>query len=221
MIDDHAPAPADGSDPQTEARRGLVANLAGRGIVDARVLSAMGAVARHHYVESSQRPLAYADRPLSIGLGQTISQPYIVALMAQLAEIGPDDRVLEVGTGSGYGAAILGSLAARVVTIERHERLAAVASSRLRRDGFTNVEVVIGDGTSGWEPEQPYDAIIAAASARTVPRPLLDQLGDGGRLVIPVGRRRRLQTLHRIRRRGDRFADERLGPVRFVPLVGS
>ena len=201
------------------ARALLVTELARRGISDRRVLEAIGSVERHRYVDPADVPSAYDDRPLPIGHGQTISQPYMVALMAAAAEITETDRVLEVGTGSGYGAAVLGCLAAEVWTIERHAELAETARRRLRRDGFDHVTVVIGDGAAGWEPAAPYDAIVVTACPRMVPRSLLAQLGDGGRLIIPLGRRRQTQLLFRIRRRGDGFTDENLGPVRFVPLV--
>ena len=205
----------------TAARSRLVSDLVRRGISDERVLDAMARVARHRYVDPAAAAVAYEDRPLSIGLGQTISQPYIVAMMAEAAEIGPDDRVLEVGTGSGYGAAVLGCIAREVWTIERHAALADRARQRLRRDGFENVSCAIGDGAEGWEPAAPYDAIVVTACPTSVPRPLLAQLADGGRLIIPVGRRRRLQNLYRIRREGDAYSTEDLGLVRFVPLVSN
>jgi protein-L-isoaspartate(D-aspartate) O-methyltransferase len=203
------------------ARRDLVAELFSRGISDPRVLDAIGSVERHRYVDESDSARAYSDRPLAIGLGQTISQPYMVALMAESAEIGEGDSVLEVGTGSGYGAAVLGCLAGEVWTIERHAKLADTARERLRRDGFDRVNVVIGDGTRGWRPAAPYDAIVVTAAPRSVPPDLLDQLADGGRLIIPVGRRRQAQTLLRVRRDGNAFTEEDLGLVRFVPLVAS
>lgn len=199
----------------------MVAELVERGIRDPRVLDAMATVDRDHYVDESMADAAYDDRPLPIGSGQTISQPYIVALMAEAAEISSDDRVLEVGTGSGYGAAVLGCLADEVYTIERRAELADRARRRLRADGFDWVQVVIGDGTRGWAPAAPYDAIVVTASPLTIPRPLIDQLADGGRLVIPVGPRRRVQTLKRVRRRGDLLSRENLGPVRFVPLLSG
>jgi protein-L-isoaspartate(D-aspartate) O-methyltransferase len=203
------------------ARKGLVAELARRGIDDQRVLDAMARVQRHRYVDRADTASAYLDRPLAIGLGQTISQPYIVALMAEVAELDENDRVLEIGTGSGFGAAVLGCLAADVWTLERHAALAERARQRIRSDGFDNVHVAIGDGAKGWEPAAPYDAIVVTASPREVPRALLGQLADGGRLIIPVGRRRRPQTLLRIRRQGESFTTEELGPVRFVPLVSD
>ncbi len=207
-----APSPA-------TARSLLVAELARRGIDDSRVLEAIGKVERHRYVDPADVPNAYEDRPLPIGHDQTISQPYIVALMAAAAEITEHDTVLEVGTGSGYGAAVLGCLAAEVWTIERLADLAERARQRLRRDGFDRVTVVVGDGAAGWEPAAPYDAIVVTACPRMVPRRLLAQLAEGGRMIIPIGRRRQTQLLFRLRRQGGRFTDENLGPVRFVPLV--
>ncbi len=207
-------------DPETaEARMQMASMLADRGIGDERVLAAMAAVERHHFVDDELAAHAYDDRPLPIGSGQTISQPYIVALMAEAAEIEPDDTVLEVGTGSGYGAAVLGHLAAKVWTIERLESLADRARRRLRQDGLDGVTVVIGDGTQGWEPAAPYQAIVVTASPTSIPRQLLAQLADGGRMIIPVGRRTKVQRLVRIRRLGDELLREDLGPVRFVPLV--
>ena len=213
-------APGDPSDlSETRARHELVSLLAARGIADDRVLAAMAAVERHRYVDREWTGRAYDDRPLPIGVGQTISQPYIVAYMAEAAEIEPDDSVLEVGTGSGYGAAVLGHLAGNVWSIERHGSLAESARQRLRRDGLDHVNVMIGDGARGWQPAAPYRAIVVTASPPSIPDSLLDQLADGGRLIIPVGRRRRVQSLIRVRRTGDELQREDLGPVRFVPLV--
>ena len=178
----------------------------------------MEAVPRHHFVPPGERQLAYDDRPLPIGGGQTISQPWIVARMAEALEIQPDDRVLEVGTGSGYAAAVLAELAARVVTIEQDRTLATRAAQVL--DDRDNVVVVVGDGSRGWPDEAPYDAISVAAAAPEVPPPLLDQLADGGRLVMPVGP----SSMHRLlllRRDGEDLVEQDLGAVRFVPLTGE
>lgn len=196
-------------------------DIAARGLTDARVLAAMGSVRRERFVPPDLMDFAYEDRPLPIGSGQTISQPYIVALMAEAAEIGPDDRVLEVGTGSGYGAAVLAHLAAEVWTIERYEGLAKTAHRRLRAEGLDNVHVAVGDGTLGWPEEAPFDAIVVTASAPDVPPALRQQLADGGRLVLPTGPERRAQALLRIRRIADDYTTEDLGPVRFVPLIGD
>ena len=180
----------------------------------------MAAVRREHFVESDLTEAAYEDRPLPIGLGQTISQPFMVAYMAQCAEIDPTDAVLEVGTGSGYGAAILAYRARRVISIERLDDLAASARAALSQIGVNNVEVVTGDGTLGWPAGAPYGAIVVTAAGPRVPQALLDQLADGGRLVIPIGGRRN-QRLVRVVRTEDQFEHQDLGGVRFVPLIGA
>ncbi|HEY0324372.1 MAG TPA: protein-L-isoaspartate(D-aspartate) O-methyltransferase, partial [Allosphingosinicella sp.] len=164
---------------------------------------------------------AYEDRPLPIEAGQTISQPYIVAFMIDAARVRPGQRVLEVGAGSGYAAAILGRIADSVVAIERHPELARIASERMERLGYRNVRIVEGDGTLGFAEEAPYDAILAAAAGRDVPEALLDQLAEGGILVMPVGAPSGAQRLVRVRRRGGRFELEELDAVRFVPLIGE
>ncbi len=203
----------------------MVNDLSRRGIVDRRVLNAMAEVARHRFVEERDRGQAYSDGPLPIGCGQTISQPYIVALMAQAAEIAPADRVLEIGTGSGYGAAVLSRLAGRVWTVERWPTLAARAERRLAAEGHDTVVVVVGDGTDGLEAEAPFDAIVVTASPADIPPALVDQLRapgpdrPGGRLVIPVGPVGGTQHLLRLRRTPTTVETEDLGPVRFVPLV--
>ncbi len=162
-------------------------DLAGRGIADAAVLEAMRTVPREQFVPDHFRIDAFEDRPLPIGQGQTISQPYMVATMAESARLGPADRVLEVGTGSGYGAAVLRELAASVITVERLETLADTASKRLRDVGYDDVEVVVGDGSLGWPGGSPYDVIVVTAAGPKPPEPLLDQLADGGRLSVPIG----------------------------------
>lgn len=192
--------------------------IAGRGVSDERVLSAMRSIPREHFVDPADVREAYEDHPLPIGDGQTISQPYVVALMAEAAELEPDSRVLEVGTGSGYGAAVLGRIAAQVWTIERHAELARTAVPALRAAGVCNVHVLHGDGSRGWPAEAPYDAIVVTAAGEAVPDALLDQLADGGRLIMPVGDPA-AQELTRIRRVGERFEREELGAVRFVPLL--
>ncbi len=203
-------------------RRAMVRDaIAARGVADTRVLQAVGAVRREHFVPPEMAEFAYADTPLPIDAGQTISQPFIVALMAEAAEIGPDDRVLEIGAGSGYSAAVLASIAAEVVTIERHHTLVVAARRRLEAEGFPNVRVVEGDGTLGFPEAGPYDAIVVTAGGPRVPEALREQLADGGRMVIPVGNEDRHQELLRIRRRGDDFEESDLGPVRFVPLIGD
>lgn len=204
------------------AARMVETQIAARGVTDPRVLAAMREVPRDAFVPEGERAAAFDDGPLPIGEGQTISQPYIVALMCEAAEIGPDDRVLDVGTGSGYGSAVASRLAATVCSIERHARLAEAARERLGGLGYGNVEVRVGDGTLGWpEGDAAFDAIIVAAAAPAVPEALKAQLAVGGRLVIPVGARHG-QSLVRVRRTeaGD-FAEEHLGEVAFVPLVGD
>jgi protein-L-isoaspartate(D-aspartate) O-methyltransferase len=193
--------------------------IADRGVRDPAVLEAMRSVPRERFVSEVQSRHAYEDHPLPIGCGQTISQPFIVALMAEAASIRPGARVLEVGTGSGYGAAVLARLAGHVVTIERHDELAHRAASVLGELGFDNVEVVTGDGTLGWPDGAPYDAIVVTAAAQEVPPALLEQLADDGRLVIPVGRWGRSQELVCLHRRGEDIDEVDLGGVAFVPLV--
>ena len=195
-------------------------HIKGRGISDRRVLEAMATVPREAFVGAVQARRAYADGPLPIGEGQTISQPYVVAWMAEAAEVGPGDRVLEVGTGSGYAAAVLGRLADAVYTVERHAVLARAAAERLRKLGCDNVKVRHGDGNEGWSEHAPYDAIVVAAAGPHVPGALRAQLRKGGRLVIPVGGRWATQRLIRERRgESGEFTCEELGAVRFVPLV--
>ena len=193
-----------------------------RGIGDARILDAFRAVPREEFVGEDQRRRAYGDHPLPIEGGQTISQPYIVALMIEAAAIGAGDRVLEVGAGSGYAAAVIGRIAAKVVAVERRPELVEVARERLQRLGYTNVEIVEGDGTMGWPSAAPFDAILAAASGSHVPRPLIEQLADGGRLVMPLGDPGWVQELVKVTRDPDgELVQENLGGVRFVPLIGE
>jgi protein-L-isoaspartate(D-aspartate) O-methyltransferase len=193
-----------------------------RGIDDPAVLDAMGAVPREQFVAPDWTAAAYDDRALPIEDGQTISQPYIVALMATAAGIGKESRVLEVGAGSGYAAAVLGQIAGTVIAIERHDALARLAAERVARLGYDNVRIVSGDGLLGWPEEAPYDAILVAAGGAAVPPPLVEQLRIGGRLVMPVGGRWAGQTLVRMTKAQDgSLVTERLCEVRFVPLVGA
>lgn len=195
--------------------------LAARGLRDATVLAAMGSVPREAFVPEHLQEFTYADTPLPIERGQTISQPYIVALMTAALKLRPTDRVLEVGTGSGYAAAVLGRVAQEVYTIERHGELAELATHRLRDLGFDNVTVRHGDGTLGWPEKAPFDAIVVAAGGPQIPSSLRDQLAVGGRLVIPVGEARSLQRLIRTTRvTEDDYQTDHLDDVRFVPLVG-
>ncbi len=192
-----------------------------RGVHDARVLAAMNAVPREAFLPADLEEFAYDDRPLPIASGQTISQPYVVALMTEALELTGKETVLEIGTGSGYAAAVLAECAAKVYTIERHAELAEVASQRLAEQGFDNVEVRCGDGTLGWPEHAPFDAIVVAAGGPDVPRALLDQLAVGGRLVIPVGTSRAQQLVRVTRKSPTELYREDLGAVQFVPLVGA
>jgi len=204
----------------TQARKELVAELRYKGIRDPRVLSAMEKVPRHLFVLPEYLPWAYDDRPLPIGLGQTISQPYIVALSTEALELSPEDKVLEIGTGSGYQTAILAELAKEVFTVERLAELSWEAQERLRRLGYRNVHFRVGDGTKGWPEEAPFPAILVTAAAPRVPPSLLEQLSEGGRLVIPVGGRFH-QDLWLVRKKGEKPVYEHLCPVSFVPLIGE
>ena len=193
-----------------------------RGITDSAILDAFRDVAREEFVDEEHRRFAYDDNPLPIEAGQTISQPYIVALMIEAAAIRPSDAVLEVGAGSGYAAAVISRIAKRVVSIERHGELAQIARERMARLGYGNVRILQGDGTRGCPDEAPFDAILAAASGSHVPKPLLDQLAPGGRLVMPVGDPGWVQELVKVTKRPDgTTSQENLGGVRFVPLIGE
>lgn len=209
-------------DRSGERRRMVATQIEARGIRDPRVLQAMREVPREAFVEPGWEEAAYADRPLPIGEGQTISQPYIVAAMLEAARIGPRDRVLEVGAGSGYAAALAGRLAASVIAVERLGPLAESARRRLQRLGCANVELRQGDGSLGVPEAAPFDAILVAASGPEVPDALRRQLAPGGRLVLPVGERHGPQRLLRITREAeDGFAEEVLEAVAFVPLIGK
>jgi protein-L-isoaspartate(D-aspartate) O-methyltransferase len=190
-----------------------------RGIRDPRVLEAMSTVPRHEFVPPEERALAYSDQPLPIGEGQTISQPFMVAAMAEAMELAGNERVLEVGTGCGYQAAVLALLARDVYTVEFQAALAEAARERLARLGYGNVYVKIGDGTLGWPEAAPYDAILVTAGAPSMPPPLLEQLAEGGRLVIPIGTPE-FQELRRVRKKEGRTTQEVLYDCRFVPLLG-
>jgi protein-L-isoaspartate(D-aspartate) O-methyltransferase len=193
-----------------------------RGIKDQRVLNAMRQVPRHLFVSPEIAGMAYEDRPLPIGHGQTISQPYIVALMTELAQLAAQDRVLEIGTGSGYQAAILSRLAAQIYTIEYFEPLGLEARRRLKDLHYENVEVRVGDGYQGWPEHQPFDAILVTAAIERVPQPLLDQLKPGGRLVIPMGTESESQSLVVVEKdRQGHIRQRDIIPVRFVPFLGE
>ena len=191
-----------------------------RNIRDERVLRAMAAVPRHRFVAAEYDPHAYADQALPIAAGQTISQPFVVALTAAALQLREDNRVLEIGTGSGYAAAVFSRIVAEVYTVERHRELAIGAARVFDELGYHNIWVRVGDGTRGWQRFAPFDAIAVAAAGPQVPRSLLAQLGEGGRLVMPRGGRDE-QTLIRVTRDRDQYHEEVLGPVRFVPLIGA
>jgi protein-L-isoaspartate(D-aspartate) O-methyltransferase len=220
---DRAGAPAGMSDPYAALRKRMVTEqIQRRGVRDPRVIQAMTSVPRHLFVPEGLRGRAYDDTPLPIGQGQTISQPYIVAFMTEAARLRPEDRALEIGTGSGYQAAILASIVREVFTIEIHQDLARTAGERLAEAGYRNVTVRHGDGYFGWPEHAPFDAIVVTAAPEAVPQPLLDQLKQGGRLVIPVDRDGAgAQDLVRYTRTETGFERETLLPVRFVPMTGE
>lgn len=211
------------SDPRAGEREALVVSLAADGIRDTAVLRAMSRVPRHLFVPASLASAAYADRPLPIGHGQTISQPFVVAFMTEQARLRPGAKVLEVGTGSGYHAAVIAEAGARVFTVEIVEPLARTAEARLRRLGYGgSVTVRAGDGYRGWPEEAPFDAIVVTAAPEEVPAPLIEQLAPGGRLVIPVGPAGGAQELLVVEKRPDGSVDRRtVLPVRFVPMTGE
>lgn len=196
--------------------------IAGRGIREPVILEAFRAVPRERFLSAEYAELAYGDHPLPIESGQTISQPYIVALMIHAAQVRCGDRVLEVGAGSGYAAAVMSRIAGEVIAIERQSDLVQVARERMRCLGYDNVRVVEGDGTRGFSAVAPYDAILAAASGSHVPQPWVDQLADGGRIVMPVGEPGGVQKLIKLTAGpGGKLITEDLGGVRFVPLIGE
>ena len=222
MADGNRSQPDRRLEPDLEgARRAMVELIRARGVRDERVLEAMGRVPREAFVPQSLRWEAYEDAPLPIGEGQTISQPYMVAFMVEALDLRGAERVLEVGAGSGYAAAVLGDLAREVWSVERHPSLAERAAETLAALGAGNVHVVEGDGTLGWPEHAPYDAIVVAAGGERIPEALTEQLAEGGRLVIPVGPAPDFQQLVRLTRRGAGLERETLADVRFVPLVGA
>jgi protein-L-isoaspartate(D-aspartate) O-methyltransferase len=203
----------------TQRTRMVDEQIAARGVRNRAVLDAMRAVPRHEFVPETYRNSAYADTPLPIGLDQTISQPYIVALMTELVEPKPEHRILEVGTGSGYQAAVISRIVKEVYSIEIIPQLAQSATERLKRLGYTNITVREGDGYQGWPDRAPFDGILVTAGATEVPKPLIDQLKPGGRMIIPVGSTAGSQVLKVIEKRADgSIRTEEVIPVRFVPL---
>ena len=209
-------------DSFAKARRIMIdRDLRRRGIKDARVLAAMEAVPRHLFVPENLRPSAYEDRPLPIGEGQTISQPYVVAYMSELLELRGDERVLEIGTGSGYQTAVLARLAAEVYSIEIVPSLSAGAKRVIDQLGLRNVFLKVGDGFFGWEETAPFDAILLTAAAPAVPQPLWRQLREGGRIIMPLGEPWKGQRLTRVRKLDGKEVVEELTDVRFVPMTGT
>jgi protein-L-isoaspartate(D-aspartate) O-methyltransferase len=192
----------------------------GRGIKNRSVLDAMAAVPRHEFVPENLRKLAYEDEPLPIGFGQTISQPFIVAFMIEKLDPKPADRILEIGTGSGYQAAVLSRLVAEVYSIEILEPLAKQATANLKRLGYLNVKVLSGDGYKGWPEHAPFDGIVVTCAPDHIPQPLVDQLKDGGQMIIPVGSPG-MQELFLLRKRGTKVEQTAVLPVRFVPMTGK
>ncbi len=212
----------DAGDRYAEERREMARfQIRARGIEDPKVLAAMERVPRHEFVPPLLRPLAYADRPLPIGHGQTISQPFIVAFMTEALKPAPADRVLEIGTGSGYQAAVLAEIVAQVYTIEIVPALGERARADLGRLKYANVHVRVGDGYEGWPEHAPFDAIIVTCSPEQVPQPLVDQLRDGGRMIIPVGTQAGGQELYLLEKRGGKVMKRAVLPVRFVPMTGK
>jgi protein-L-isoaspartate(D-aspartate) O-methyltransferase len=196
-------------------------DIQGRGIEDQRVLQAMLKVKRHLFVPEAYRPMAYADRPLPVGEGQTISQPYIVALMAYHLHLKPADRVLEIGTGSGYQAAVLAELAKEVYSIEIIEQLARAAKERIEALGYKNIWVRHGDGFYGWPEHAPYDAIMITCATATIPERLVEQLGEGGRMIVPLGDKPFVQSLTVVTKQAGKLEMQQITDVVFVPMTGE
>jgi protein-L-isoaspartate(D-aspartate) O-methyltransferase len=214
-------APETKVDPFLAQRRSMVeSQLRARGIRDERVLAAMFRVPRHEFVSAEYRDQVYEDHPIPIGEGQTLSQPYIVAVMLEALALDPSDTVLEIGTGSGYQTALLAELAKQVYSVERHASLAHDARATLARLGYSNVEVALGDGSHGLAERAPFDAIVVSAAAPQIPPPLFEQMREGGRMVIPVGPAH-AQELQLVRKQAGKLIVANLEGCRFVPLIGS
>lgn len=210
------------SDPFASKRKAMVErDIKGRGIKDKKVLEVMGKIPRHLFVDKSLMNQAYADHPLPIEEGQTISQPYVVALMTEALKLKPSDRVLEIGTGSGYQAAVLSEIVREVYTIEIRKILAENATNKLKTLGYNNVKVKYADGYFGWEEYAPFDSIIITAAVNHIPPPLIKQLKDGGRLIVPLGSTVYFQTLTLMTKKKGSIDVEQLGSVSFVPMVGE
>ncbi|OKL40441.1 protein-L-isoaspartate(D-aspartate) O-methyltransferase [Pontibacter flavimaris] len=213
--------PQNGDDYKEKRERMVKQAIAARGTSDRAVLKAMRTVERHLFVPPDQAAYAYEDNPLPIGSGQTISQPYMVAFMTEVIEPGPQMKVLEIGTGNGYQAAVLAEIVKQVYTIEIIPELGKAAAARLKNLGYANVEVKVGNGYHGWEAHAPFDAIVVTAAAETVPPPLIQQLKEGGRMVIPVGPENGTQTLLLLRKKKGKISTTKLMPVLFVPFTGG
>ena len=215
-------SPAMAADPYAQQRKEMIEHdIKGRGIKDKEVLEAMGKIPRQLFVEKSLMKRAYADHPLPIGEGQTISQPYVVALMTEALQLKPTDKVLEIGTGSGYQAAVLAEIVNEVYTIEIRKPLADMATERLEDLGYKNVKVKYADGYFGWKEYAPFDAIIITAAANHIPPPLIKQLNEGGRLILPLGSTLFYQTLTLVTKRKGDLDVQQMGAVSFVPMVGE
>jgi protein-L-isoaspartate(D-aspartate) O-methyltransferase len=209
------------TDPFLAQRRAMVeSQLRARGIRDDRVLAAMLHVPRHEFISAEYRDQAYEDHPIPIGEGQTLSQPYIVAIMLEALALNPSDAVLEIGTGSGYQTALLAELTRQIYSVERHASLARTAESTLARLGYKNVQVVLGDGSHGLPEHAPFDAVVVSAAAPQIPPPLLEQLREGGRMIIPIGPAH-AQELQLVRKQAGQPVVTNLEGCRFVPLIGS
>jgi protein-L-isoaspartate(D-aspartate) O-methyltransferase len=207
--------------PPFAAKKMVAEQIAARGITDPRLLAAMATVPRHHFMPDEMRAHAYEDRPLPIGHGQTISQPYIVAFMTDALRLQPTDKVLEIGTGSGYQSAVFAEMAGEVHTIEIIDALAKQAAAALQEAGYERVKTRIGDGYRGWPESAPFDAIMVTCAPDAIPAPLIGQLAEGGRMIIPVGPREAPQQLVLLRKTGGEIERQEVLPVRFVPMTGE